>query len=128
MQLLSHFSNNRTIQVSWHFKKMSHVVLISAGFLQGVQSSSHLSPALFFSRTSSICLCLLSNTSSRLASLRDRSCSLISTRSSRNICLHAQDRIMISGITSKMLFSLKIFGSWLYPVDTTCDLSRSRLV
>lgn len=62
----------------------------STGFLQlsdqmRVQKSQ-LPPPLFFA-SSSICLCLLSRTSCRLMSLRARSCSLSSARSSMNTCL-----------------------------------------
>lgn len=54
-----------------------------------------LLPPLFFSATSSICLCLLSKISIFLASLRARSWALSASTSSKNLCLHAGGNIIL---------------------------------
>lgn len=66
-----------------------------------------LLPPFFLSVTSSICLCLLSRTSIRLALFRSRSWALSSSTSSKNLCLHPCARFTIKNITT-----LQRHGVW----------------
>lgn len=69
--------------------------------------SVQLSPPFFFSATSAICRCLLSSTSSLLASLRARSSALSTSTSSKNLCLCGGQHVTSGNFTDSIIYKLE---------------------